>query len=125
MEKLDDIINNNNISNEDMEFIREKLNNVDLSICNKLLSLVKYIYNVDDISTPRFKNNTTAKKVFIYLLYDMLGQSYNDIARRYNIDSRVVYTSKQWVKNNIEKDYMLKQKIDLIKKIMIYDNTKF
>ena len=123
MEKLDVIIKTNNISNEDMEFIKEKLNSVDLSNSNKLLSLVQYIYNIEDIFIPRIRKNTIAKNVFVYLLNDMCKMTYKEINEQYKIDLRVVHLAVKKIKQDIRKDCILRQKIELIKNIMSYDNT--
>ena len=124
MKKLDDIIKDS-ISNEDMEFIKDKLQNIDLRFYNKLLSLVQYVYNIDDILTTRCKRASIAKKVFLYLLHEMGDMTYREIGFTYNIDLRTIYLAKKYITNNLSKDYILREKIELIKSIMSYDSNKF
>lgn len=124
MKKLDDIIKDS-ISNEDMEFIKDKLQNIDLRFNNKLLSLVQYVYNIEDILTTRCKRAAIAKKVFLYLLHEMGDMTYKEIGFTYNIDLRTIYLAKKYITNNLSKDYILREKIELIKSIMSYDSNKF
>ena len=122
METLDEIIKSNNISKEDMELVKKTLNLIDLSDANKLRALVEYVYNVEDIFKPRERKSTNGKFVFIYLLNTIYGMSYKDIAINYKTDKTAVGNAVNKIKIDIQKDFILRQKIKLIKDILQYDN---
>ena len=51
--------------------------------------------------------------------------TYKEIGFTYNIDLRTIYLAKKYITNNLSKDYILREKIELIKSIMSYDSNKF